>query len=361
MSELKNDIYRMVTNAYKYLYKEGQTKFFWGDVRSTALVGLALVFRESLDSKWLKEIENNLYKNIDVINENFNNWNEEIWDTAMALLCLNEFGTTKNPIYQKALKWVHSMFNLNGRFNWHDEPWETSWAILGLLKCSPDDDCLIVVNNSLKWLYSLQDEDGKIIAPHYTAYYILSIFLFIEQNPNLNPEDIETLRDSQKKAAYYLISIIENKILWTGEAWSNGQILWAIASSNYIDINDQKLISMITNWFEKNQEEKGNWADYEDTASAIIGLNHLLEVLEKTDSDFSPGNIVFNTLRRFYDTPTLVQRIKFIKKEDEYTIITLSPRFKKIFVISLGIITIVSTLIGFWSQISGFFTSLFGG
>ncbi len=361
MSELKNDIYRMVTNGYKYLYREGQKKFFWGDIRSTALVGLALVFRESLDSRWLKEIENNLYKKVDTLSENFSTWNEEIWDTAMTLLCLNEFGSTNDPIYKRALKWVKYMFNLNDRFNWHDEPWETSWATLSLLKCSPNDEDLMIVNNALKWLHSLQDKDGKIIAPHYTAYYILAIALFIDQSQNLSLEDVEILRDSQRKAASYLISIINSKILWTGEAWSNGQILWVIASLNFLDINDHKLISIITSWFEKNQEEKGNWADFEDTASAIIGLKHLLQVLEKRSSDFSSENIVYNTLRRYYDTPILIHKKKFIIKEDGYTVVSLSPKFKKVFIISITIITILSTLIGFWGLISKFFISLFGG
>ncbi|MCX9082767.1 MAG: hypothetical protein OIN83_11290 [Candidatus Methanoperedens sp.] len=165
--------------------------------------------------KWL--LEQQVQREIDKAS-----WGEEIWDTSMALISLNSIGfSQKDPQFQKTLNWIESLYNVNGRHNWHDEPWETSWAALAILETEHSHELSHIAYDSAKWLLTLQDHEGKIVSPHYTAYFIM-----ICNKLKIQREDIEIFNIASNKAAEYLLKSISDKNLWTGEPWSNGQILW---------------------------------------------------------------------------------------------------------------------------------------
>ncbi len=91
----------------------------------------------------------------------------------MCIIALIRLGVSrKDNCIQKGLRFISKLYPVNGRNNWHDEPWETSWALIAILLSGvsiPSGDVLAAVT----WLMSLQDPDGRIVAPHYTAYFLL--------------------------------------------------------------------------------------------------------------------------------------------------------------------------------------------
>ncbi|WP_457557956.1 hypothetical protein [Candidatus Harpocratesius sp.] len=363
IQEIKKDIYQAITKAYKYLFNEGKGCFFWTDVRSTALVGIALSYREPYDSQWLIEIKKWLKLQLSEIDQEKKTWNEQIWDTALALLCLNEFGDKNDKDFKMAMNWLLYLYNHNNRNNWHDEPWETAWALIAILKSNYFSENQQLVKNAFYWLKSLQNEEGNVVSPHYTAYYIMIINLLLHEVSNdLTTQESSELQQSQINAVNYLNSILNKDILWTGEPWSNGQILWALAESGNIFLKEGKMIEIIE-WFIKTQESVGSWEDYEDTASTIIGLIALLNYIEKTNNNDNNNCknselIIYNMLRRLLATPIVKKKRKFIEKSiDGYTIISISPSLKKWIGILLPIIGGISSIIGFWQQI----TDMFGG
>src|SRR5207245_2481929 len=115
-------------------FRTGSGNGNWSEARSTALAGICLNFRESGDSVWLRSITQWIEKNQINEGEAAGSWGEEVWDTAMCLLALKSFGiSSKDSVIQNGIRWILSLYSLNGRKNWHDEPWETSWALLAIL------------------------------------------------------------------------------------------------------------------------------------------------------------------------------------------------------------------------------------
>jgi hypothetical protein len=325
---LKQKIHTCLARAYEWLFNVATNSGNWHEVRSTALVGLCLSLREPRGSPWLVAAKDWLLEQQVKMGEGKASWGDELWDTSMALISLDKLGLSKKDShFQNAFNWIRSLYNVNGRDNWQDEPWETSWCTFAILETEASQELLELANDATKWLLSLQDSDGKIVSPHYTAY-----FLLICHKLKFGYEDIEILNNALTKATEYLLSTISEKTLWTGEAWSNGQILWALASTKRFPFDNDELLIKVVDWFVDKQENDGNWSDAEDTASAILGLYYLLRELEllyffsATDVE----TLIFNTLRRNLDTPTLLLKRKFIENhEDGTTSINFSPKVKK--------------------------------
>jgi len=147
----------------------------------------------------------------------------------------------------------------NNRHNWHDEPWETSWSVWAILETELSLELSEIAYNAIKWLLSLQDTDGKIISPHYTAYFILPASKLLGYYLKLSQEEKDTISTAITKAVKYLINNIQKDILWTGEPWSNGVILWILCSTGNFPYNNKDALQEVVNWFFKHQENDGNW------------------------------------------------------------------------------------------------------
>jgi hypothetical protein len=262
ISVVNQRIYPCISRAYEWLFRMAIHSGNWKEVRSTALVGMCLSLREPKGSPWLVAIKNWLLEQQVEMGSDIASWGEELWDTSMALISLNSLGfPRKDTRFQNTLNWIQSLYNVNGRHNWHDEPWETSWSTLAILETDHIHEMPNVAYNAAKWLLSLQDSDGKIVSPHYTAYFIL-----IGYKLKIKQEDKEIFNTGINKATEYLINNISDKTLWTGEAWSNGQILWILASTKKFPSSDNDILLKVVKWFIDNQEIDGNWKDVEDTA-----------------------------------------------------------------------------------------------
>lgn len=338
--KLSKEIYNTVAKGYDWLYHQAIDKGHWGDIRSTALSSVALELREPINSKWLQTSKNWLLGEQTKVNDTFFHWNEEVWDTAMAIYSLNQLNLNqKDPRYQKTIDWIENLFNKTKRQNWHDEPWETCWALIAILEANNPQKYFPTILSSLDWLLTFKSSNGMIIAPHYTAYYIMIFTKLSKAAGHSNTTIDEKYSKAADEATYYLVNEIKPDILWNGEAWANGQILWALCYAKRFPISNTSMIEIVVNWFSLNQEEdNGNWEDEEDTASALIGLSHLLMRMEEVEN----YDELRRRLRDKYETPDLRIKPKFIEHHSNgYYSVNLSP-----FLLKAAIVfsTVVSAL-----------------
>lgn len=354
---IKKEIYKCITRGYNWLFNLAIHSGHWEEVRSTALVGLCLEQREPMNSLWLSRIKDWLLEQQKPIGTDLASWGEELWDSSMALICLNHLGfSQKSPQYQKGLRWIVSLYDKNNRQNWHDEPWETSWCLLAILETEPTPKLSDIAYNATKWILGLQGHNGKIVSPHYTAYFILVGSKLMDYNLELSQEDKKTISTAIDAARKYLLSIISKDTLWTGEAWSNGQILFALSSTGNFPTDNKDLLQKVVDWFVVNQDkENGNWEDVEDTASAILGLYYLLRQLEETKVGFEEYDLR-KKLSEYLKTPTLCLKRKFIQHHDDgYMSINLSSIVKKVAAILFALASGLTVVIVLWDYIKGLF------
>ncbi len=255
-------------------------------------------------------------------------WGEEIWDTAMCVIALKEMGvSTADSTVQRAVDWIASLYSANGRYNWHDEPWETSWSLMALLRAGyiPSN---INIDKTVRWLASLQTPDGAIISPHYTGYFVM--INSMAQTNDAVPDSTRLLLDTHSSQAKdYLtkeLQLSSPDRLWTGEAWSNGQILLALCLGQGFPIDDNYQVKKVVNWFAYSQNAKGGWSDVEDTASAILGLYALESLILRTypiQSDESQYGLSAQLQRRS-PTPRLRIQRRLLEFDAEFDAIVIN-------------------------------------
>jgi len=360
---IKKEIYKCISRAYNWLFNLAIHSGHWEEVRSTALVGLCLELREPMNSPWLARIKDWLLEQQKPIRgfcqygDDRASWGEELWDSSIALICLNHLGLSENtPQSQKTIRWIQSLYNKNNRHNWHDEPWETSWCILAILETKAPSELPNIAYNATKWLLSIQDYDGKIVSPHYTAYFVLIGSKLIDYHLKLSQEDKKMILTAVNRATEYLLNTISEDVLWTGESWSNGQILWALSSSKNFPCNNTALLQKVVGWFVAHQDkENGSWEDVEDTASAILGLYYLLRQIAETEDRLDESDLR-KKLVEHLETPKLCLKRKFIQLHDDCcTSINLSPTVRKAVAILFALASGLTVVIALWDYTKGLF------
>lgn len=346
IEDFSDRILHMLCNAYTYLYHTGKENGHWEDLRGTALAGVALDYKELPNSVWIKLIRGHLETNQIERGESIGSWNEEIWDTAMSIIALKAFEvSSRDSIIKTAIDWISSLYRLNHRDNWHDEPWETSWALIAILTTGviPEN---ISIEDPIHWILNFQEDDGSIIAPHYTAYYLI-IHNLLKKTP-VKRESFPIFEEAKNKALLYLKNSLNSceTILWSGEAWANGQILWAISDIDNTFCDSPDKIDKILSWFESNQSKDGNWSDIEDTASSIIGLYKLLNNLT-INASTDRNRILRNVLQKRLPTPDVYIKKPLLERHPETGGISihLNNRIIKIAAILAALAAGVSTLI----------------
>lgn len=348
--KLNKNVYHIIAKGYEWLYYQAIDNGHWGDIRSTALSAIAVELREPINSKWLQCSKKWLLGEQTRINDDFFHWNEEIWDTAMAIFALNQLHLNqKDPRYHNTIVWIENLFNKTQRNNWHDEPWETCWALIAILESNQPQKFFPTILASLNWLLTFRSSNGMIIAPHYTAYYIFIYTKILKWHEDLNIEFDKKYTEAATAACDFLIKEIKPDILWNGEAWANGQILWSLCYSKKFPIENEPLVEMVINWFALHQEDDfGNWEDEEDTASALIGLSHLLMRIEKIEN----YEELRRRLRDKYETPDLRVKPKFIEHHaNGYYSLNLSPFILKTALIFSTMASAILLVVEFWGII----------
>jgi len=323
LNQRSEAVIELLKDSYAFLFRAASKRGHWNEIRCTALAAMCLQLREDGSSRWLNAIKTWMKNQQSTDVSCCGSWGEEVWDSAMCILALKELEvSSRDPIVDQGLTWIASLFSVNGRNNWHDEPWETSWALIAFLRAGripPNVD----IAAAMKWLSSLQDDTGKIIAPHYTAYFLL-INLF-SRKINLSDETRKELQDTAEKCQAYLVTSLrecEPNRLWTGEAWANGQILWSLCLPSLFPISEDGLLLKTVSWFEQNQDAEGNWSDIEDTASATLGLAALSKNLlryeaEQLNMHRDVDREFENRLRKAVPVPVLSIKKAFFERDKD--------------------------------------------
>jgi hypothetical protein len=348
-------IYDVLDGAYGFLFRAGRKCGNWNEVRSTALAGMCIdrlptdkpywstCVRRWLESEQLKD------------GAAAGSWGEEIWDTAMALLALKSLGAhTQDSHVHAGLDWIASKYSVNGRWNWHDDPWETSWALLAIISSGkvPRDIDLLA---ALHWLATLQDSEGRIVAPQFTAYFVAICHDIAKVNVNLDP----SLREATSRAADFLLGDLRNSDasrLWTGEAWSNGQILWILTEQKIFPFHDLALVDKTLYWFRDTQNrQEGYWEDAEDTASATLGLLGLLHgLIIAVEGVRQARDVLSSELQRRIKQSRLQMDVGVLERDVESGgfLIRISRRKLTIIGYVISIIATLAAITGLWDFVS---------
>jgi hypothetical protein len=351
---LKVQIYSTLSSSYLWLFRTARVEGSWGQVRSTALAGLCLTYREPKGAPWRDGVLQWLARQQGDMGPGEEGcWGEELWDTSMAVIALIRLGMhPSDPVIQKALRWQIKLYNLNGNLNWHDEPWETAWTVLALLDAGEGRYDRGEALLATQWLMNLQDDTGRIVAPHYTAY-----FLQIYSRLRALVGHDQRFEQVAGRAISYLVEDFDPDRLWTGEAWSNGQILWSFLMAGTLEELGTDRLRAIVHWFTRQQDGEGSWRrDVEDTASAILGLHRLVRELERTTlvNETEVDNLVCRTLRNELHTPPFPSHRRRWHRDPEDKTVTLKlfPEDQKIAAASVLVISTISLVITFWQQLS---------
>lgn len=356
---MKKDAYDCVTKAYEWIFSLRKNGGDWPDVRIASLMMLCLSLREERKNEWLRDIKQTIEKEVKNLNEDQNGicWNDEIWDTSLALRALYQYEKSeKNALYQKGRKWIGTSFNKTGRENWNDEPWESYWAIKSIL-LSHDSKYDDILTSSIKWYLTLQSEDGKVVAAHYTAFLIDIFTEYMKKYSDIDNKTKELMNVQITKAKDYLTNQFNKKNLWTGEAWSNSYILQILINTNNFD--EEKIpLNDCLKWYIDLQDEKGMIEDGEDTALSILAIIEIIKILERKNvNQYKEEWGIYSELRKRLGTPILkVKRPMFHTHADGTITINIKKNLRNagsILIIATGTI---STIITFRDQIFGWFT-----
>lgn len=362
---IEREVYRTVSLGYEWLFLAGQGNANWKLVDHTALVAMALTIREPKSSPWIVAVRNWLISQQHEMEPNVSSWDENVSDSSMALIALLRMGLPPtDPVITSGIGFLKKVFHYHKRPNWEDEPWETSWAIMAISE-SGDNLAMDEACQGARWLMEIQEPNGAIIAPHYSAYFIKVVQSICNKQKSKGYclLDEARFKESAQRASDYLLNTIDEETLWTGEPWSNGQIVWALASSDHFPYDDPTKLNVIIDWFVRHQDADGNWYDPEDTASSILGLiallkGYLLYKLQGQTTHEDTDTVIYNHLRRMYEPPKLMLGRKFIEKlEDGTTTINLSPTTLKIALLLFALASGFTVLTALWD----FLVSLLGG
>lgn len=342
----------LVARGYRALYDRAQSTGHWGQVRSSALAVLCLHRREPAESKWLLEVRDWLTNRADRTPEGHVCWNDETWDTALALIALRRLGLdTSRPEISGGIAWLLSHYDRTGRRNWHDEPWETSWALSALFEVRGtglwDAEA---ARGALGWLAGMVEEDGRLVAPHYTAYFVrLAHIWSAGDGAETSPEDGEPLEAAGRARRYLLDSCAEER-LWTGEPWSNGQVVWCLSEAGATQLLKPPFRSRIVGWFDRHlQAHPHGWGDTTNTASSLLGLISLLNLQYGSER---PGHLRTDLQAAMKAPPLRKDRPLHEFTDDDYLAIYVSPRRRRQLKAFVPVATAIAGVIAFWEYVA---------
>jgi hypothetical protein len=364
---LIDKIYGHITNRYLSLFDKGREQGHWNDERSTAMAGLCLAIKEDHSSNWVASAVEHICNRQIQSGDTKGSWSEEVWDTSLSIFFLKEVGlTNENEVIKTGLNWLISRYSLNNRKNWHDEPWETSWGLLAAIRCSATSRVDIVA--SLTWLASLQDDEGAIIAPIYTAYFLLLVY---HASRYVSKDLGKTFKHNVDKGVTYLMNQLvasDRAILWGGEGWVNGQILWALSISDSRLPFDLDLVGRVVDWFVSHKSEGYLNDDVEDISSTILGFYHLqqrLLIIYKNIDTIEARLVIKKTINWGAPAPVLITKVPLLERKiPGYLTINIKRNtVKKLkyfsYLAAMLIVVWIGRLLDFFDRVKNYFPRLF--
>jgi hypothetical protein len=176
----------------------------------------------------------------------------------------------------------------------------------------------------------------------------------------------QLIEKTQERCVTYLTNELiksDPAKLWTGEAWSNGQILWILNLSAKFPGDDREIVEKSIWWFENQQSADGNWSDVEDTASAIIGLYSLLQSLVTLTTETGPAETAVldrldRRLRKAVPVPKLQIKKKLVHFDDETDYLSLNFTRRSVRSVATVMAFIFVALIGWIANMMAVFEGI---
>ena len=299
---LDSKVEGLLVSAFEGMLEESRQLGHWGDVRGTADCKMAmdLCFPRGAFAGLRTFAGDWLARRMYVTDKDKGNWEEEIWDTSIAIMALAwDKARYKDRIWA-GLGWLETAYRV-GRSNWNDEPWETSWALLAIHEAlGPDLQSHPyggLCHQPLHWLTSFMGipREGMQVNAHYTGLFVLLANRFANQDI-LGLEHgalLDELRQAKHKAVERLITDLgtvnpHSRELWSKELWSNGLVLWGIAEAGALHETTPGLADALR-WFDDALTRPS--VQTEDRAFACIGLYHLLVSLRIEENLLLPSSV----------------------------------------------------------------------
>lgn len=286
--EHKKELTNLLVDSLEELIKLGSNVSFWGATRSNsdAVLALTICLPEFDFYKLRSRCIDRIIKDANETN-GFLNWDEEIWDTSIAIMALStDYENNKEEIL-KALKWIESKYITISQ-SWNEEVWETLLALNAITyskyKPQKTSDNNLYFERSINWINSLYNTPKKGILINWSSTALYLLFAVNSKKFDLNNSNQTILNEHVKCSCEQILksSIDASELaLWTSEAWSNGLVLWSISEAKYGKLEEEKL-ERIINWF--RDRLKLEETPIEDKAFACIGLFKYLEYLEILES-----------------------------------------------------------------------------
>ena len=288
-------------------------------------------------------------------------WKEEVWDTSVAILALAGAPRNDPDTIRASLAWIRSVFERNGR-NWHEEPWETLWAMLALDRClrlscadsSSHPDGVACGRAALRWLLEIPrqagpEHPGKLLSWHYTALFLLVANRWLT-DPLLDADEalLPELAHVREELCGALEQGAEVATLWSGELWSNGLALWALAETRDLTLEPGR-VQHICRWFAEAVEKSG--VPTEDLAFACIGLYQLcVGLAPKGDPSLPPDARLEAALRsriaaRLAGQPDFVRRPPWLTRSDPPGYYTLRAPARWTKLLAIGVVVVAATVL----------------
>ncbi|HKO44472.1 MAG TPA: CHAT domain-containing protein [Pyrinomonadaceae bacterium] len=196
-------------------------------------------------------------------------WNDEVYDTFFAVRALSDVGFSSNDqMLSEAFRFLQATQDpIDG--TWYEEPYDTLLALDLIARLAPDQ-LEIFTDRPVRWIESLQKDDGSIIGARHTGM-VASLFCLTNKARLTNNKRVVD------RAIEYLRRELQEKPIWTAAAWSNYYPLQALLDSGY-DLDDPLVIKAV-DWFLAAQDVEGKWLQVSrvhDTAMSVLVLSSLL-------------------------------------------------------------------------------------
>lgn len=352
--DLKQALTNLLVDSLEDLICIGSNRDFWGTTRanSDAILAITTCLPNGNFSKLKDQCLDRISKEANDSNE-YVNWEEEIWDTSIAIMALSTDYNNNDILISKGLNWIESKY-IKIIKSWNEEVWETLLALNAITfsrnKKNKEEENYSYFKGSIEQLNNFLKE-GILINWSNTALYILYVINSAKLESNENNKEIinQHIKASCDKILKKDINLAQN-VLWTSETWSNGLVLWAISEAKYGVFSEKKLEDIIS-WFEVQMNLEGT--PIEDKAFACIGMYKYLEYLEyleykkiigeekpkmsivKSNLQNRLSELVGSRVKDFVPIPPLLDK----SYHTDYYTINLNKRFVNIlFIVSLTLV-----------------------
>lgn len=279
---------RLIIRGDELLCAEGKGGLgYWGDIRgsSTSLWSISECGLDKRHPQFIRYCLDKLLYTKDANQvENYLCFNNEVWDTSLALIAFSKCGGDESSHdIEKMIRWLLNKANDD---NWDKEPWETLWAITALLVAGKELDTVApTIKKSLKWVLGLRNADGVLISTHYMSF-LLSVLNDVVRLLKLTSREENHFNAAIEASLSYVKNDYLKKrrglSLWDDEPWIIGHVLLGIAGaskSKDMFFLDLEFNDYLLQWYEKQEWLPGRgWGDIVDTSFNLVGLtNYFIE------------------------------------------------------------------------------------